>query len=130
MLFAYGLAVWLLLIPLAIANGVFREKVIRSRLAEYPAHVLSTLILSTVIALVVFVFVALVAEDEGAAELVILGAVWVALTVAFEFLFGHYVDGQSWSTLAYNYNLLEGRVWVLVLLTLLVAPPAFGALLD
>jgi hypothetical protein len=130
MLFVYGLGAWLLLIPLAIANGIFREKVIRQRLAEYPAHVLSTVMLSTVIALVVLAFVLLVAADDGVGELALLGALWVVMTVAFEFLFGHYVDGQSWATLAYNYNVLEGRVWTLVLVVLLVAPPALGALID
>jgi len=31
----------------------------------------------------------------------------LALTVAFEFLFFHYVGGRSWSKLLANYNLLE-----------------------
>ena len=38
-----------------------------------------------------------------------IGAAWVVLTVIFEFGFGHYVDGKSWSELLENYNLPAGR---------------------
>jgi len=37
------------------------------------------------------------------------------MTVAFEFLFGHYVMGHSWHRLLQDYDLHQGRVWVLVL---------------
>ena len=47
---------------------------------------------------------------------------WVTLTVAFEFLAGHFLFGTSWATLLNDYKVHEGRIWVLVLLTALVAP--------
>ncbi|MCL6545144.1 MAG: hypothetical protein K6T61_07935, partial [Bryobacteraceae bacterium] len=53
-----------------------------------------------------------------------LGAGWCAATVAFEFGFGHYIIGHPWSALLADYNLFRGRLWVLVLLTLLLAPLA------
>ncbi|MGQ9625254.1 MAG: hypothetical protein ACUVT9_07815 [Candidatus Bathycorpusculaceae bacterium] len=40
----------------------------------------------------------------------------------FEFIAGHYVFGNSWEKLLADYNLLEGRLWSLVLLTILIAP--------
>jgi hypothetical protein len=36
------------------------------------------------------------------------------MTVAFEFGFGHWVDGDSWSELLENYDVTAGKVWVLV----------------
>ena len=36
------------------------------------------------------------------------GIAWVALTVAFEFLAGHYVFGNSWEKLLADYNVLRG----------------------
>ena len=36
------------------------------------------------------------------------GLLWLALTLAFEWNFGHYVTGRSWENLAANYNLLHG----------------------
>lgn len=49
----------------------------------------------------------------------------MALTVAFEFLFFHYVGGRSWSELLANYTLFEGRVWVAVLAWVAIAPYVF-----
>jgi hypothetical protein len=52
----------------------------------------------------------------------LVGLLWVVLTVAFEFLAGHYIFGNSWETLLADYNVFRGRVWLLVLLTNLLAP--------
>ena len=41
---------------------------------------------------------------------------------AFELLAGHYLFGNSWGRLLEDYNLLRGRIWVLVLVTTAVAP--------
>ena len=40
----------------------------------------------------------------------------------FEFLFGHYVGKHSWSRLFHDYNILEGRLWSLVLMAIALAP--------
>jgi hypothetical protein len=47
---------------------------------------------------------------------------WLGLTVAFEFLFGHFARGLSWKELLHDYDILSGRLWVLVLLWITVAP--------
>jgi hypothetical protein len=46
----------------------------------------------------------------------------VLMTVAFEFLAGHYVFGSEWTALFADYNLFAGRVWLLVLVTSALAP--------
>ena len=51
-----------------------------------------------------------------------IGAMWLGLTLAFEFLVGHYVFHTSWNELLADYNLLNGRLWLLVLATTLIAP--------
>jgi hypothetical protein len=51
----------------------------------------------------------------------ILGLFWTALTIAFEFSFG-YFRGLSWEAMLSDYNILKGRLWVLVLLTTLISP--------
>ncbi len=44
------------------------------------------------------------------------------MTVIFEFGFGHYIMGHSWSKLLHDYNLLAGRLWLVVLLAILTGP--------
>ena len=50
------------------------------------------------------------------------GASWAALAVAFEFGFGHWVEGDSWSELFSNYDVTAGKAWVLVPVALVVGP--------
>lgn len=40
----------------------------------------------------------------------LVGGMWVAMTVLFEFSFGHYIVGNSWRVLLEAYNLLEGNL--------------------
>jgi hypothetical protein len=47
---------------------------------------------------------------------------WVALTLAFEFLAGHYLFGTPWNQLLADYNVLGGRIWALALVTTAIAP--------
>jgi hypothetical protein len=61
-------------------------------------------------------------------DAVSVGAIWVALSVLFEFGFGHYVEGDSWSDLLRSYDVTEGNIWVLVLLWIGAGPAIVRAL--
>jgi len=128
-LFLYAIGVWFILVIVAILNGAFREGFIRPRLGEYPGHVFSTVILAAIIWIVVYLFVRTVGRGESTIDFLLIGVLWLILTVIFEFCFGHYVEGQSWDMLLANYNVLNGRIWVLVLLSELIAPPVLGSVL-
>ena len=49
-------------------------------------------------------------------------SMWLAMTLMFEFGAGHYLFRTPWSTLLADYNLLAGRLWILVLVATLTAP--------
>ena len=51
----------------------------------------------------------------------LIGFAWLALTLVFEFGFGR-VRGKPWTELLADYNVLKGRIWVLVLVTTAMAP--------
>ena len=55
----------------------------------------------------------------------VIGLVWLGMTVAFEFFFGHYVAKRSWSDLLRDYNLFAGCVWLVVLVWVTLAPYLF-----
>ena len=57
-----------------------------------------------------------------AGEAARVGALWLVLVLLFEFGFGHFIARKSWPELLTDYDLLRGRVWVLVLVTTAVAP--------
>jgi hypothetical protein len=50
------------------------------------------------------------------------GVLWASATVTFEFLFGHYVNGDSWETLRAAYRLADGRLWSLDVAVVAAAP--------
>ncbi|HQJ08016.1 MAG TPA: hypothetical protein PLF54_03365 [Deltaproteobacteria bacterium] len=51
-----------------------------------------------------------------------IGITWLGSTVAFEFVAGRYVFGNSWERLLADYNVFRGRLWIAVLLVELLGP--------
>ncbi|REJ85759.1 MAG: hypothetical protein DWQ36_08250 [Acidobacteria bacterium] len=109
------------MVPLMILNGVLRERVYAPRLQELRAHQLSTLTGVLIVGVFTWlVFPWLRVDDPGSAAQ--LGLCWLALTVAFEFLFGRFVAGHTWKRLLQDYDLRAGRVWTLFLTWIALAP--------
>ena len=119
------IAGWLGLAGLATANGIGRGLYAR-RLGDHRAHQVST---ATLVAVVLPYARAVerrrpIATAGGAAGI---GAIWLALTVAFEFGLGRYVAKQSWRTLLADYDVRRGRIWPLALAAVAAAPSAARA---
>lgn len=115
-------AAWFTLVILAIVNGAIREKYINVHFGQQKGHVISSIIFCIVILLVTYFFVLLFFKDYSKETMITIGVYWLVLTVAFEFIFGHYVAGHSWERLLADYNIFNGRIWVFVLITTLLAP--------
>lgn len=122
-----ALGLWLLFIPVAIVNAGVRETFIAPAVGDAAAHVISTVLTAIpAFSLVIWAYFTYVAEPHSRRELAYIGLMWLILTPLFEFGFGRYVMGHSWATLLGDYNVLAGRVWILVPLWLAVAPLLFG----
>lgn len=112
---------WLPMIFIAIANGFFREKFLTNQLNGLQAHQMSSV--SMIVLLGIYVWVLFKRWlPESSNQAIIIGLVWLFLTVIFEFLFGYYVAGHSWEKLLRDYNMFQGRIWVLVLIWITIAP--------
>jgi len=120
-MFYRAVVIWLLLLIIAVLNGAIREALIAPRFGERGGHIISTAILCAAIILVAWFSMSWIGPKHGHEALEV-GIVWVALTVAFELLAGHYVFGNSWERLIADYNVFRGRIWILVLLANLFAP--------
>jgi hypothetical protein len=124
------LGCWLLLAVVMSANGIFRELVLVPIVGHTRAGVLSA---ALGIALILTVTRVAYRSPRTHAQMPSIAVpplgvslAWVGMTVAFEELFGHYVDGKSWAELAANYALWRGQLWPLVLLTVGLAPVLWG----
>jgi hypothetical protein len=112
---------WFALLVAAIVNGTIRQSLFIGRMSELRAYQLSTFTGIILFGIITWILHRLWPLESGAQAWTV-GAAWLVLTLAFEFLFFHYVGGKPWDVLLQDYNVLEGRIWPLVLLWVLVAP--------
>lgn len=115
---------WLILMVAAIINGALREAVYKNSLGDLRAHQLSTLTGIILLGVVIWAL-SRIWPLASAKQAWTVGFIWLAMTIAFEFLFGHFVAGHPWSKLLQDYNILAGRVWLLVLIWTTIAPYLF-----
>jgi hypothetical protein len=115
------LITWIPGIPIAIINGLIRNSLYQKFLSELHAHQLSAVSFALFFSIYVWYILKWI-RLSSIQDAVLLGLVWLSLTIAFEFLFGHYVMGHSWSKLFHDYNLLAGRVWIFVLIWITIIP--------
>lgn len=121
-----------MLVVLAIINGTIREKYINSYVGQQKGHLISSVVFCIVIIVATYFYVLLFLFGKGLGTKTMLdvGGYWLVLTVAFEFIFGHYVAGHSWEKLLADYNIFKGRIWGVVLLTVFFAPLVCATLLQ
>lgn len=116
-MWARAIAAWLLILFVAILSGGVRERFIHPRYGNFAAELFGATVLSVTIFLAALTIVPGWFLSPGWLSLL-----WVTMTVSFEFLFFHYVVGHSWSELLAAYRFWEGRLWVVVLAVLGLAP--------
>jgi len=116
-----ALSVWLLLLLLAVLNGALREEVLVPWLGARLAHLVSTLLLSGLILGATALTIGWIAP-AGVAQALGVGALWLSLTLGFEFLAGHFLFHKAWHELLADYGLRHGRIWILVLVVTFLAP--------
>lgn len=118
------LVAWFVMLLLSILNGTMRDFTYGKQLPELLAHQASTASSIVLLGLVMFLY-ARRWPFMSARQAWQTGLFWMSLTVAFEFLFFHYVGGHSWQVLLANYDISAGRLWPLILLWVACAPYLF-----
>jgi hypothetical protein len=112
--------VWFGILCLAALNGALRDLVVAPRLGDTAARALSTVILCALILLVARYTIEWIGPESARRALAV-GALWVALTLTFEFGSGLYA-GKPWSAMLEDYDVLRGRLWVFVPFVTFFAP--------
>ncbi len=115
---------WFVLLVVAVVNGGLRDFTYGRHMPELLANQLSCASGILLFGIVIRWFVRRY-PPASARQAWGIGLFWLALTVAFEFLFFHYVAGHPWSELLANYDIAEGRLWPLILLWVASGPYFF-----
>lgn len=120
--------VWIALAIAMVALGTARDRLLAPRLGDLAAHQLSCFMGSLLILAVAYATLPWLGLLDAPSLQLEVGSFWLLLTLPFELLSGHWVAGQSWSRLLENYNLLRGRLLLVVLAVILLAPELAGLL--
>lgn len=111
---------WLPMIVIAFANAMIREKIFINHFTEVRAHQLSTITLIFFCSIYTW-FVYSRLQIQSSKQAVLVGFVWMLLTIVFEVMLGR-LTHKSWSFILRDYNILAGRLWPVFLLVLLMLP--------
>jgi len=118
----YGTAavVWLIFAATATTAGIIRETWLVPRIGELRAHQVGTLVVCAMFLAIILAFVRRTRPSRQ--EALTVGMWWLLVAIAFEFGFGRYLDGLSWSRLFADYDVSRGRLLLLLWLTLGAGP--------
>jgi len=112
---------WFALAVIAIVNGVIRQFTYGRFVSELAAHQIST-VTAVILSGLFVAFLHRFWPIESSHQAWIIGGAWLLMTIIFEFGFGHFVVGHTWSRLFADYNLLTGHIWMLFLLWIFLLP--------
>ena len=112
------------MLVIAIGNGALREATFGKHMPELRAHQLSTFIGAVVMGVFIWFVIGLWPPASNG-EAIAVGGVWLCLTLVFEFFMGLVLRKRSLSEVLADYDLRAGRVWLLFLGWLGVAPWLF-----
>ena len=113
--------IWCIIAIFAVANGVFRVSFLELYIGKTLALPVSGITLSIIVFTITFLSFKLFDKSSSLTYLLI-GIQWVSMTLAFEFIFGHFVMGISWLELFQVFNILEGNLFIIALLVTLFSP--------
>lgn len=116
-----AILLWFVLMVLAIANGTVRLKLIIPFTGLAAGLAISTVMLCALILLTTWLSIRWMGPQDGQQAWRI-GLLWLAMTLAFEFGAGHFLFKKPWSELLVDYDITQGRIWVLVPIVTAVAP--------
>lgn len=114
------LLLWLPMILIAFANATLRELIFIKHYSELRAHQLSTITLILFCAIYSwFIFPAL--NIQHVKQSLLIGLVWVLLTVSFELLLGR-MTNKSRTYLFQDYDIFTGHIWLVFIVCLFLLP--------
>ncbi|RPH38005.1 hypothetical protein EHM92_01210 [bacterium] len=120
---------WFPMLLLAVLNGAAREVLYKASLGDLRAHQLSTVTLLILFSIYIWLVIRFW-TPESSQQALLVGLLWLVLTLAFEFGFGSFVGGRSWAELVEEYNLLVGRVWIFIPVWVAIGPYIFYRLQE
>jgi hypothetical protein len=116
-----SLTIWLILICAEIIHGILRAIVLVPIVGKFRSNQIGVFTGSAIILGIAYLTIRWIGAKQTN-ELLLVGLVWLLLTVAFEVLFGRFVVRLTWERVFADYNLSKGGLMPLGLLMLFFSP--------
>jgi hypothetical protein len=129
MLIVKALAIWLVMVMAAIANGIFREFVLDSHIGAPYSLPISGAILSVLIAMIIYASISVFGARSNSFYW-LLGIFWVMLTVTLEYGFGYFLRGMTLDEINQVFNVSDGNLFALALAVTFFSPKIFSCFIK
>lgn len=116
-----ALVAWCVLIAVEFVHGTLRTIFLVPVVGDFRSRQIGVFTGSVLILAVTYFLVPWL-RITGTRPLMMIGSLWVVLTVVFEFTFGHFVFGRSWADLSSDYDILRGGFLAIGLAVMMFAP--------
>ena len=116
-----ALVVWLVIIAVETAHGILRTLLLVPMMGDFPARQISVFTGSLLIFGVTLLFIKWIAARTRL-QLLIVGTIWVLLTILFEITLGRLVLNLSWDRITEDYDISRGGFLGFGLLFMAVSP--------
>ena len=116
-----AVGVWFVILLAAFANGALRELILIPAFGSMTAQLASGVLLSVAV-VAIAVLSAPWLGSMHPADALLIGLLWVCLTLTFEFGFGLLVQRKSLATLLAAYTFKDGNLWPVVVVVTGLAP--------
>lgn len=122
-----GIVIWVIVILAEMLHGIARASFLAPYVGDFRARQIAVFTGSIIILAISLLCVRWIRASR-ASELLVVGVLWLGLTLAFEISLGRFVLGYSWERIASDYNLLDGGLLPIGLVVLTVSPLIAGKL--
>jgi hypothetical protein len=116
-----SLAIWLIVIAAEMIHGMLRAVVLVPWVGEFRSNQIGVFTGSAIIMAIAWMMIRWIGAKETS-DLLMVGLIWMTLTLAFEILFGHFVMGMGWERIRADYNIAQGGLMPLGLVVLCISP--------
>lgn len=116
-----AMGIWCLFVCAVFACRLYCHGSMEARLGEWRAHLLTVVMSCGVVFLLGALFLADTPVADNASLLGI-GTLWLVMSVAFELLLRRVLLGMEWPRVFVDYNLRQGRLYSMILLTVFFTP--------
>ena len=116
-----ALVVWLVIIAVETVHGILRTLLLVPMMGDFPARQVSVFTGSLLIFGVTLLFINWIAA-RTTLQLLMVGTIWVLLTILFEITLGRLVLDLSWDRITEDYDITRGGFLGFGLLFMAVSP--------